>query len=250
MALRRTGRKGAGDPGAAPICSKVPGEPGRSDAKGEGVFTGLVEATGRLERRERRGPGYRLSVATDLGPLELGESISVSGACLTVAKISPGGFDADVSAETVDKTTLGDAHVGERVNLERSLRLGDRLGGHLVTGHVDAVARVASVAPAGEALRVSIEPPLELLRLLAPKGSVALDGVSLTINATRERQFEVMLIPHTVQVTSLEGISPGRRLNLEVDLLSRYVAHYLTRSDSSDGGLAAVLERAGLSSPR
>jgi riboflavin synthase len=212
------------------------------------VFTGLVETTGRLSGRTRRGPGYRLRLETDLTPLSLGESICVSGACLTVAAFQAGWFEADVSVETNERTTLGSISVGGRLNLERSLKVGDRLGGHWVTGHVDGVAEVARVAPAGDALRAEIRPPDALRAFIAPKGSVALDGVSLTVNAVNATSFEVMLIPHTMLATTLDGLAAGRRLNVEVDLLARYVVHYL-KADADSGGsadLAGALSRAGL----
>lgn len=214
------------------------------------MFTGLVETTGRLESRAARGPGYRIVVATELAPLEMGESISVNGACLTVAGLSARAFDADVSVETLERTTLGDTPIGGQLNLERSLRFGDRLGGHLVTGHVDGIAIVTSVSPAGEALRVRARAPEQLAPYLASKGSVALDGVSLTVNAVEGSDFELMLIPHTLQVTTLSTIAPGRRLNLEVDLLARYVVRYLeaTRGGRENEGMAdleGALKRAG-----
>jgi riboflavin synthase len=191
------------------------------------MFTGLVEATGVLERRERRGPGYRCTIRTDLGALELGESISVSGVCLTVVSMDASGFEADVSLETAEKTTLGEVLLGGAVNLERSLQVGDRLGGHIVSGHVDGVAQVSDLEEVGEAWRVRVEVPKELLRFVATKGSVALDGVSLTVNDVRGDQAEVMLIPHTRAVTTLKSLAPGVRLNLEVDLFARYVVRQL-----------------------
>jgi riboflavin synthase len=208
------------------------------------MFTGLVEATGALERRERRGPGYRCAIRTDLGPFELGESISVSGVCLTVVSSDERGFEADVSLETAEKTTLGEVALGGVVNLERSLRVGDRLGGHIVSGHVDGLARVTAVEPVGEAWRVVLEVPQELLRFVAQKGSVALDGVSLTVNEVRGSELDVMLIPHTRAVTTLKTLAPGVRLNLEVDLFARYVVRQLD-FERSETRLESVLERAG-----
>lgn len=194
------------------------------------MFTGLVETTGKLEHRAPRGPGFALAIACELGPLELGESIAVNGACLTVARLTAGGFEADVSLETVERTTLGSVEVGADLNLERSLRLGDRLGGHLVSGHVDGIARVLDSEPAGEALRVRIEAPEALRRFIAAKGSVTLDGVSLTVNGVFESGFEIMLVPHTLSVTNLKALRAGTEHNLEIDLLARYVVHYLENS--------------------
>jgi len=191
------------------------------------MFTGLVEATGTLRARERRGPGFRLVVQTALGPLALGESISVNGACLTVADLGDESLSADISLETAERTTLGRLPLGTTLNLERSLRLGDRLGGHLVSGHVDAVIRVQATERVGEALRVRIQLPGEQRRLVAEKGSVVLDGVSLTVNAVFSDAFEVMLIPHTLGVTNLGAVREGLELNFEADLIARYVAHWL-----------------------
>ena len=212
------------------------------------MFTGLVQATGRLRRRTPQASGFRLDIDAPFGPvapLVLGESISVSGACLTVTEALAEGFSADVSVETHERTTLGELPVGSGVNLERSLSIGDRLGGHLVTGHVDGVARVTAATREGDALRVTLEPPAELGRFIAEKGSVALDGVSLTVNRTTGGTFEVMLIPHTLSVTTLERIEPGRRLNLEVDLLARYVVRYFEATGGAERGLEATLRRAG-----
>jgi riboflavin synthase len=208
------------------------------------MFTGLVETTGELSRRDRRGPGFRLRVDTKLGPFELGESVAVSGACLTVIAFDATGFEADVSLETADKTTLGRVPLGSAVNLERSLAVGDRLGGHLVTGHVDGLARVESVETIGEAWRVVVVPPKELARFVAPKGSVTLDGVSLTVNGVQPHTFDVMLIPHTREVTNLGRLKAGTELNMEVDLIARYVIRHLEAMGATadqDARLRALL---------
>lgn len=215
------------------------------------MFTGLIESCGTLRSRERRGPGFRVRVDAELGSLTLGESIAVSGVCLTVVEHDERGFTADVSLETAAKTTLGKIPPGGRVNLERSLRAGDRLGGHLVSGHVDGVARVGRVDVLGEAWRVCVTPPPDLLPFLAAKGSVTLDGVSLTINAAERGEIELMLIPHTRQVTNLSELRVGSELNLEVDLLARYVVHYLrhgstTSACTSEDGLVRALAHAGI----
>jgi riboflavin synthase len=191
---------------------------------------------GRLRARERRGPGFRVAIETDLAPLELGESIAVNGVCLTVVTIEPWGFNADVSLETVERTTVGRTAVGAGVNLERSLRIGDRIGGHLVSGHVDGLARVTERAPSGEAIRVRFAAPASLMGFLAEKGSVCLDGVSLTVNGVFSDGFEVMLVPHTLSVTSLQTLAPGRELNIEVDLIARYVSRCLETGTGGGGG--------------
>jgi len=211
------------------------------------MFSGLVLATGVVSARAARGPGLRLAISSELGVLTLGESVAVNGVCLTVAACTQQSFEADVSAETVQKTTLSQLASGARVNLERALALGDRLGGHLVQGHVDGVAEVLRSEPVGEALRVFVRPPAELARFIAPKGSICLDGVSLTVNASQPAAFEIMLIPETLARTTLQGISRGRKLNLEVDLLARYAVHWLESSvgPESSGGLEKALARAG-----
>lgn len=211
------------------------------------MFTGLVEAVGRVRRKTPSSAGVKLEIETSIGPLTLGESVSVSGACLTVVTMDGTGFAADVSMETIERTTLGDLAVGDRVNLERALAAGARLGGHLVTGHVDGIAEVRSVQAAGDARRVTIQAPVSLLPFIAEKGSVALDGVSLTVNRTPATGLEVMLIPHTLAMTTLESLGVGRRLNLEVDLVARYVVRYLeaTRESPTGPGLDETLRKAG-----
>lgn len=213
------------------------------------MFTGIITHVGALGRRERRAAGYRLVVHVDLGPLALGESIAVNGACLTVAEIVPGGFAADVSQETSARTNLGRVSIGGVVNLERALRAEDRLGGHLVSGHVDGLARVDGVEPVGDARRVTLSAPAELFSFIVPKGSIALDGVSLTVNDVREPSFEVMLVPHTLTATTRSQLEVGRELNLEVDLLARYVVGYLRRGErgpDAEASLVAALKRSGM----
>ncbi len=211
------------------------------------MFTGLVELKGVLARRARRGPGYRVVVASALGPLALGESVSVSGACLTVVSSEAGSFEADVSLETAEKTTLGALPMGGEVNLERALRVGDRLGGHWVSGHVDGIAQLLSATPAGEAQRLAFAYPSELARFIAVKGSITLDGVSLTVNAVSPDSLEVMVIPHTLKVTTLGALRPGTPLNLEVDTLARYAVRYLESGSAAapEAGLKDALARAG-----
>jgi riboflavin synthase len=214
----------------------------------------LVAGTGKLISRERRGPGYRLVVCTaglaGFDALELGESIAVAGACLTVVTRTPTSFDADVSIETAEKTTLGRLSLGCDLNLERSLRVGDRLGGHWVSGHVDGVARISSVETQGDSWLVRITLPEDLRRFVAAKGSIALDGVSLTANAVVGLELSVMLIPHTRQVTSLKHWRTGTELNLEADLVARYLVNYFEATgqmpaQTPDERFDLALERAG-----
>jgi riboflavin synthase len=189
------------------------------------MFTGLVETTGTLAGRSLRAAGMRMTVRVRFegGPPVLGESIAVDGVCLSVDAIYPDGFEVDASSETCSRTTLGRLDVGSRVHLERALRVGDRLGGHLVTGHVDGVGTLAERRPSGEAVWMAFAAPAELARFLAEKGSVSVDGVSLTVNGVTSERFEVMLIPQTLEKTKLGALAPGSPVNLEVDLIARYV---------------------------
>ncbi len=200
------------------------------------MFTGLVEAVGEVRQRVElpESGGCRLTIAHPLGELTLGESVSVDGACLTV--VSQGAatgafartFDAELSAETLARTTLHSARAGTRVNLERSLQAGARLGGHLVTGHVDAVASVVSVTAQGDMTRVWFEVPDELARFVASKGSVTLSGVSLTVNDVEQNRFSVQLIPPTRAETTLGTLAAGGTVNFEVDLIARDVSRLLS----------------------
>lgn len=191
------------------------------------MFTGIITDLGRVRSLEaKRGKDTRLVIETryDTAELAIGASIACSGACLTLVEKGPSWFAVDVSGETLSRTTLGTWRAGTVVNLERALRMGDELGGHLVLGHVDGVARVVLTAPEGESLRLVIEAPAPLRRFIAAKGSAAFDGVSLTINEVGPASFGVNIIPHTQRETSLGGLQPGDALNLEIDLLARYVA--------------------------
>ncbi|HXN34372.1 MAG TPA: riboflavin synthase [Polyangiaceae bacterium] len=194
------------------------------------MFTGLVAATGVLAARSSRGPGARLSFRADLdgGPLALGESIAVDGCCLSVAALLTGGFEADASVETLARTTLGRVAIGKPVNLERALRVGDRLGGHFATGHVDGVGELVDRRSVGEAVAMTFAVPSDLAGFVAEKGSIAVSGVSLTVNAvTPANRFDVVLIPITLEKTSLASLAPGDAVNLEVDLIARYVARLM-----------------------
>ena len=193
------------------------------------MFTGLVQEVGEIRGSERSGGAagdVRLRVAfggIDRARLGLGASISVDGVCLTVAELDADTFVADVSGETLRVTTLGAKGAGARVNLEPALRAGDSLGGHWVSGHVDGIAEVLSTVADARSLRVELAAPKELARYIARKGSVTLDGVSLTVNAVDGAKFSINLLPHTLSVTTLGSLTRGSRLNLEIDLLARYV---------------------------
>jgi len=192
------------------------------------MFTGLVERTGSVTAFDRAPAGSRLVVATALAEqLRPGDSIAVSGVCLTAVEVSGHGFSADVSAETMRRSSLGALGEGADVNLELPLRIGDRLAGHLVQGHVDATARVASVTEAGDARVVGIVPPKRLLRYLVEQGSVTIDGVSLTVAGLVGRGFTVSVIPETLARTTLGAVAAGRTVNVEVDMIAKYLERLL-----------------------
>ena len=193
------------------------------------MFTGIVEGTGPITEMRRVGEGLRLAVAPPFPVEELvmGESVSVSGACLTVVAVKGRAFQVDVSPETLARSTLSLKKVGGRVNLERALRLGDRLGGHLVTGHVDGLGVLKERREGSEHLELTFELPESLAPLVIEKGSIAVDGVSLTVNAVQGRAFLVNIIPYTAKDTTLAGLKVGDRVNLETDIIGKYVAKLL-----------------------
>ena len=193
------------------------------------MFTGLVEELGRVEHVEARPDGRRFWIAARrvLSDASVGDSLACSGCCLTAVTVEPERFAVDAVPETLRRTTLGDWQPGTAVNLERSLRVGDRLGGHWVQGHVDAVGEVLSSAPEGDGRRLGLALPAELRRYVALKGSLAVDGVSLTVAALTNAGCEIAYIPHTLAATSAGAYRPGTRVNLEVDLLARYLARML-----------------------
>ena len=193
------------------------------------MFTGLVEDLGRIAATSDLAAGRRLRIVSALPTLEiaLGESVCVSGACMTVVDRSADAFSVEVSAESLRKTTLGALGPGHRVNLERSLRLSDRIGGHLVSGHVDGVGRLIAIADEGESSLFSFELPSGLGRLIVEKGSIAVDGVSLTCFHCKDDRFDVAVIRHTREMTTLGALRPGDAVNVETDLLGKYVARLL-----------------------
>jgi riboflavin synthase len=194
------------------------------------MFTGIVQDVGQIVTLERHGGDVRLRIAVDrlsLSATRAGDSIAVSGVCLTALEIDAKGFSADVSNETLSLTTLGALEVGSRVNLEPALKAGDALGGHLVSGHVDGLGEVLEVREDARSVRMRFGCPPSLAKYFARKGSVAIDGVSLTINDVGPTEFSVNLIPHTQEVTTLGEFKPGRRVNLEVDQVARYVERLL-----------------------
>lgn len=199
------------------------------------MFTGLIQRVGEILRVQPRTAGKFLEIshAATWDDVVLGESIAVDGACLTVTAVQEGSFTVDVSFETLTKTTLGAAAPGRKVHLERALRLSDRLGGHLVSGHVDGVATLRSIRPRGEFRELVIDAPSACMHQVAPKGSVALDGVSLTVNEISGDSLRVAVIPHTLSETTLEAWRPGRKINLETDLVAKYLDRLTERSGAA-----------------
>ena len=194
------------------------------------MFTGLVQGLGRIGGIERSGEGARLTIETPLvSELRTGDSVAVNGVCLTATSLENGSFVADAMNETLSRSSLGGLEAGARVNLELPLRAGDRLGGHVVQGHVDAVGEVVSLVDDGFARRIRIEAPPDLLRYVIEKGSIAVDGVSLTVAECDSRSFTVSLIPETLQRTNLGHAGTGDRVNLEVDVLAKYVEKLISR---------------------
>lgn len=211
------------------------------------MFTGIVQSVGRIARLEPRGGDMRLHVDTadlDLADVALGDSIAVSGCCLTVVSLAERGFAADVSNESLSLTTLGVLRPGDPVNLEKALRLADRLGGHLVSGHVDGLGKVVSVATDGRSQRWTFEVPGALARYITHKGSVTIDGTSLTVNEVEGARFGVNLIPHTVEHTSFHARRPGDAVNIEVDIVARYIERLLG-NDTAPGIDTDFLKRHG-----
>lgn len=208
------------------------------------MFTGIIQAVGKIAALESRGGDARVRVDTgslDLADVHIGDSIAVSGVCLTAVARTPSGFSADVSGETLARTTLGQLKPGDRVNLEKALLPTTRLGGHIVSGHVDGVGRVTERREQARSVGLRIEAPAALARYIAEKGSICVDGVSLTVNAVTGAAFDLNLVPHTLAETTLGEFHTGREMNLEVDLLARYLERLLQ-------GTAAVGEGSGITS--
>jgi len=216
------------------------------------MFTGIIEGLGAIAAIRPSGQGRRLTVDADfeLSGSKIGDSISVSGACLTAVRIAGRRFDADVSPETTAKTTFGAARVGERVNLERAMRLSDRIDGHLVSGHIDGPGVIESREAVGNVLVVTISVPEELARFMIVKGSVAVDGVSLTINTLEPGRFSVCIIPHTAGLTTVGFKPKGERVNIEADMIGKYVERFLSARQGPvaappSGVTVEMLARAG-----
>ncbi len=212
------------------------------------MFTGIIRGVGSIA--ESRDVGGDRQLAIDLGELELpalavGDSIAVNGACLTVTSFGAGRFSADVSVETLQVTTLGSLDVGAGVNLEPALRVGDALDGHFVMGHVDGVGRVRSLTPAARSQRLEFEMPGALAPYVARKGSIAVDGVSLTVNAVSGNVFEVNIVPHTTEMTIISAYTVGTAVNIEIDMIARYLERLASADGDADGVSLELLRRHG-----
>jgi len=211
------------------------------------MFTGIIEGLGTIRAMRSSDQGKRLTIESDFGldGSKVGDSISVSGACLTMVKLDGKRFDVDVSPETLQKTTFGSAKVGQRANLERALRLSDRIDGHLVSGHIDGMGTLSQRENLGNSIVVSIDVPEYLARYMISKGSVAVDGISLTINACETKSFSVSIIPHTATVTTIDQKNEGEPVNIETDMIGKYVERFTSgsrqrvdRNSSEPGGIA------------
>ena len=207
------------------------------------MFTGIIEAVGKVAELQQRGGDVRLRVLTgkmDLADVAQGDSIAVNGVCLTAVELSGDGFVADVSRETLSLTSLGQLKSGSRVNLEKALTLATRLGGHLVSGHVDGLGTVIERHDDARSVRFTIEAPQELARYIAHKGSITVDGTSLTVNAVDGQRFELNIVPHTLQETIMDSYAAGQRVNLEVDLVARHLERLLLGDKAAQPGEAGV----------
>ena len=207
------------------------------------MFTGIIQAVGKITSLDQRGGDMRIGIASGkltMGDVALGDSIAVSGVCLTVIDRSDTGFQADVSGETLRRTIIGDLALNDEVNLEKALMLSTPLGGHLVSGHVDGVGHVVSRSEDSRSVQFTLRAPDELARYIAAKGSITVDGVSLTVNVVDGADFELNIVPHTLAETTLFGYRAGRRVNLEVDLVARYLERLLLgerAAESAAGGI-------------
>lgn len=201
------------------------------------MFTGIIQAVGKIERLDARGGDARLSIVAGGLPLSdvaIGDSIAVNGVCLTVVARTDASFSADVSAESLARTTLGRLRAGSRVNLEKALAVGDRLGGHMVSGHVDGIATLQARESVARSVRLRLTAPPPLAKYIATKGSVCLDGVSLTVNTVAGAEFDVNIVPHTLAATTLDDWRVGSEINLEVDLIARYLERLVLGEAAAD----------------
>lgn len=214
------------------------------------MFTGIIECTGRIKNINPKGGDFELVIDTgvlDMADVKLGDSIAVNGVCLTVTQFSEQSFCADVSAETIKRTKLADQKSGDKVNLEKACRPDTRLGGHIVSGHVDGVGRVDKVSANANAVDYWIEAPAELAHYIAEKGSITLDGISLTVNEVKGRYFRLTIIPHTSERTAIADWQVGARINLEVDVIARYLERLMQAREIPQGGVTLdLLQKSGM----
>ncbi len=209
------------------------------------MFTGIIQAVGRVARLSQQGGDARISLdagSLELGDVQLGDSIAVNGVCLTAVSLSNTGFEADVSTETLRHSSLGDLRSGSRVNLEKALTLSTPLGGHLVSGNVDGLGRIMELSKDARSLRIKIQAPADIARYIAGKGSICVDGVSLTVNQVEGSRFDLNIVPHTQQGTIIPDYRVGDQVNLEVDLLARYLERLLQGNSSDDDKPSAITE--------
>lgn len=207
------------------------------------MFTGIIEACGQIAALEKQGGDCRLRIqagSLDMTDVKLGDSIAIDGVCLTVVKFDAHSFEMDVSAESLDKTTLGDFSIGRKVNLEKAMRLSARLGGHVVSGHVDGVGTIEVLEHVGESLHLCIRVPETLAKYVATKGSVCVDGVSLTVNKIEAAVFDINIIPHTADVTTIGEYQVGRRVNIEVDIIARYLERLLLGDKAANANISSL----------
>ncbi len=221
------------------------------------MFTGIIQSVGNIAELKRQGTDARLRISTgklDMSDVALGDSIAVNGVCLTVVEFGSDHFVADVSSETLLRTSLGDLGQGSEVNLEKALTLNTRLGGHLVSGHVDGVGQVLNRREDGQSIYFDIEAPSELARYIAIKGSICVDGVSLTVNAVDGAQFTLTIVPHTLEETTIRHYRAGSRVNLEVDLIARYLERLILGDQAAETGSSHITEtllaQSGLVTPK
>lgn len=201
------------------------------------MFTGIIEAIGTISSLESKGGDKRLHIDTgklDMSDVKPGDSIAVSGVCLTAIEFDSSSFVADVSGETLAHTTLGKLSKGDHINLEKALTPSSRLGGHMVSGHVDGVGEIVSRSKDARSIRFTLRAPAELTRYIARKGSICVDGISLTVNSVDEDSFDLNIVPHTLEQTTMNDFESGRRVNLEVDVIARYLERLITDSDSNE----------------
>ncbi len=212
------------------------------------MFTGIVEATGYIESMVRTGGDYRVSIQSgnlDLTDVQLGDSIATNGVCLTVVELNSNGYIADVSNETINNTGFAHYQSGQTVNLEKAMLPTTRFGGHIVSGHVDAQGHIAAIVDNGRAKDIWVNAPADLMKYIVKKGSITVDGISLTVNDVETKQFKLTIVPHTAQQTTLSQAQVGTKVNLEIDVVARYVEKLISKQSGDEGVTLSMLARSG-----